>query len=106
MSLVFERIQTEGIAELSYLLGEMMKDRRRFRPDADVDKYIERRARRMFDLAHLRDAYSRGFNERCARALRAVDSANIYVSHEGGAQYGFETEKLHDGDTFTLGMRS
>src|SRR5204863_1143465 len=39
-----------------------------------------------------------------ARELRGrIESANIYVSHEGGAHYGFENEKVSDGDKFTLG---
>src|ERR1035437_6058080 len=37
--------------------------------------------------------------ELCAR----VESAKIFVSHEGGARYGFDHEKIKDGDTFKLG---
>src|SRR6266436_509383 len=61
MSLVFKTIQTEGIAELSYLVS--------------------------------------GSRELCAQ----LESAKIYASGEGGAEYGFAPEKLKDGDRFTFG---
>jgi arginine utilization protein RocB len=42
MSLVFERFQTEGIAELSYLLGDDEQGVAAvFDPTPDVEKYVE-----------------------------------------------------------------
>ena len=40
-----------------------------------------------------------GARELCAR----VETAKIFVSHEGGARYGFDHEKIKAGDTFKLG---
>ncbi|MGB7792699.1 MAG: hypothetical protein WBL39_15935, partial [Terrimicrobiaceae bacterium] len=40
-----------------------------------------------------------GSRELCDR----VASAKIYLSHEGDARYGFDYEKVKDGDSFTLG---
>src|SRR5207244_13605303 len=40
-----------------------------------------------------------GSRELCAR----LESATIFVSHEGDASYGFEHEKVKDGDEFTFG---
>ncbi|MGZ5002379.1 MAG: MBL fold metallo-hydrolase [Chthoniobacterales bacterium] len=105
MSLVFERFQTEGIAELSYLLGDDDEGIAAvFDPTPDVDKYIELAREKNVSITHIFETHIHadlvsGARELCAR----VDSAKIYVSHEGGANYGFETETLHDGDTFTFG---
>ncbi len=105
MSLVFERIQTEGIAELSYLLGDDDEGLAAvFDPTPDVEKYVALARDKNVSISHIFETHIHadlmsGARELCAR----VDSAKIYVSHEGGAEYGFETEKLHDGDTFTFG---
>ncbi|PYL15829.1 MAG: MBL fold metallo-hydrolase, partial [Verrucomicrobia bacterium] len=40
-----------------------------------------------------------GSRELCAR----LESAKIFVSHEGGAEYKFEVEKIKDADGFTFG---
>ncbi len=105
MSLVFERFQTEGIAELSYLLGDDDEGIAAvFDPTPDVDKYIELARDKGVSITHIFETHIHadlvsGARELCAR----VDSAKIFVSHEAGAKYGFETEKLHDGDTFSFG---
>ena len=68
MALVFERIQTEGIAELSYLLGDDSEGVAAvFDPTPDVEKYVELGAREEgFDHAHFRDAHPCGFGQRRA----------------------------------------
>ena len=105
MSLIFERIQTEGIAELSYLLGdESTGVAAVFDPTPDVEKYIELAREKNVSITHIFETHIHadlvsGARELCARA----DSAKIFASHEGGARYGFDTEKLKDGDTFTFG---
>ena len=35
--------------------------------------------------------------------MRALQSAKVFASHEGGARYGFDHEKLNEGDKFTFG---
>src|SRR5207245_11018481 len=40
-----------------------------------------------------------GSRKLCAR----LESAKIFASHEGGAEYKFEVEKIKDGDRFTFG---
>ncbi|MDQ6623974.1 MAG: MBL fold metallo-hydrolase, partial [Verrucomicrobiota bacterium] len=105
MSLVFERIQTEGIAELSYLLGDDDEGIAAvFDPTPDVEKYVEMAREKNVSITHIFETHIHadlvsGARELCAR----VDSARIFVSHEAGAQYGFPTEGLHDGDTFNFG---
>src|SRR4051794_6017024 len=101
MSLVFERLQTEGIAELSYLLGDDDEGIAAvFDPTPDVDKYIELAREKGVSITHIFETHIHADLMSGARELGArVDSAKIYASHEGGAEYGFETENLRDGDT-------
>lgn len=105
MSLVFERIQTEGLAELSYLIGDdsagvaAIVD-----PTADVDKYVRLAREHAVSVTHIFETHIHadlmsGARELCAR----LGSAKIFVSHEGGARYGFEGEAVQDGDRFEFG---
>ena len=105
MALVFERIQTEGIAELSYLLGDDSDGVAAvFDPTPDVDKYVEMARQKKVSITHIFETHIHadlmsGSRELCAR----VDSAKVYVSHEGDARYGFDHESIQDGDKFTFG---
>src|SRR5881392_4463308 len=105
MSLVFKTIQTEGIAELSYLIGDDDEGIAAvFDPRADCDVYIEAAREAGVAITHIFETHIHadlmsGSREVCAR----LESAKIYASHEGGASYGFEHEKVKDGDEFTFG---
>ncbi len=105
MSLIFERIQTDGIAELSYLVGDDSEGVAAiFDPTPDVEKYVQLARENSLSITHIFETHIHadlvsGARELCAR----VASAKIFASHEGGARYGFDTEKVKDGDTFTLG---
>src|SRR5438477_3770971 len=105
MSLVFKTVQTEGIAELSYVVGDDDEGIAAvFDPRPDVDVYIEMARNAGVAITHIFETHIHadlvsGSRELCAR----VKSAKIYVSHEGGASYGFEHEKVKDGDQFTFG---
>jgi len=105
MSLVFRTIQTEGIAELSYLVGDDDEGIAAvFDPRADCDVYIEAAREAGVAITHIFETHIHadlvsGSRELCAR----LDSAKIYASGEGGAEYGFDPEKIKDGDRFTFG---
>jgi len=105
MALVFERIQTEGIAELSYLIGDnsagvaAVVD-----PTPDVEKYLTLARQHAVSITHIFETHIHadlvsGARELCAR----LGSAKIFVSHEGGARYGFDGEAVSDGDRFEFG---
>lgn len=105
MSLVFERVQTEGIAELSYLVGDdsagvaAIVD-----PTPDVEKYLKLAREHAVSVTHIFETHIHadfvsGARELCAR----IGSARIFVSHEGGARYGFDAEAVNDGDRFEFG---
>jgi hydroxyacylglutathione hydrolase len=105
MSLVFKTIQTEGIAELSYLLGDDDEGVAAvFDSRPDIDVYIDMAREAKVSITHIFETHIHadlvsGSRELCAR----LDSAKIYVSSEGGAEYGFEHEEIRDGDEFTFG---
>src|SRR5881397_534335 len=96
MSLVFKTIQTEGIAELSYLVGDDDEGVAAvFDPRADCDVYIEASREAGVAITHIFETHIHadlvsGSRELCAR----LESAKIYASGEGGAEYGFEPEKI------------
>ena len=102
MSLVFKTIQTEGIAELSYLIGDDDEGVAAiFDPRADIDVYIDMAREAGVAITHIFETHIHadlvsGSRELCAR----VESAKIYNSSEGGAEYGFDREKVNDGDRF------
>jgi len=105
MSLVFKTIQTEGIAELSYLVGDDDEGVAAvFDPRADCDVYIEAARHAGVIITHIFETHIHadlisGSCELCAR----LETAKIYASGEGGAEYGFNPEKIKDGDRFEFG---
>ena len=105
MSLVFKTIQTEGIAELSYLIGDDDEGVAAvFDPRPDCDVYVDMARETGLAITHIFETHIHadlvsGSRELCAR----VESAKIFASNEGGAEYGFEHEKVNDGDRFTFG---
>jgi hydroxyacylglutathione hydrolase len=105
MALVFERIQTEGIAVLSYLVGDDAAGVAAvIDPTADVERFVNLAREKEVSITHIFETHIHadlvsGARELCAR----VQSAKMYLSHEGGARYGFDHEELHDGDAFTFG---
>jgi hydroxyacylglutathione hydrolase len=105
MSLVFKTIQTEGIAELSYLIGDDDEGVAAvFDPRPDCDVYVDMARKAGLAITHIFETHIHadlvsGSRELCAR----VESAKIFASNEGGAEYGFEHEEVNDGDRFTFG---
>ncbi len=74
MTMVFETVQTEGIAQLSYLMGDdqsgtaaVIDPRPQCRGLPSLG--ARKRSRRH---THLRDASPRGLHERCARTGRTA----------------------------------
>lgn len=105
MALIFERIHTGGIAQLSYLVGDDSEGVAAvFDPRADVDCYLQLAREKKLSITHIFETHIHadlvsGARELCAR----VETAKISVSQEGGARYGFDHEKIKAGDTFKLG---
>lgn len=106
MSLVFEQIQTPGIAVLSYLIGDDATGTAAiFDPCADADRYVTAARERQLAITHIFETHIHADLVSGARELRhrLDDQPKIYVSVEGGAKYDFPHEAVKDGDRFEIG---
>jgi hydroxyacylglutathione hydrolase len=104
-AVIFETVRTDGLAHLSYLIGDrssgraVVIDSRR-----DVDIYLELARRHHLTITdtvetHIHADFVSGGRQLAAR----TGTAKIHVSVEGGAHYGFVHEPLHDGSRLKLG---
>ncbi|MCA9224215.1 MAG: MBL fold metallo-hydrolase, partial [Planctomycetales bacterium] len=105
MTMVFQRVQTQGIAQLSYLIGDDATGTATvIDPRPNVEVYLE--LARQFDVSithvfetHIHADFMSGARELVSR----LGSAKLFASGEGGADYGFDVSKVHDGDRFDFG---
>jgi hydroxyacylglutathione hydrolase len=105
MSLILERVLTEGIALLSYLIGDDSSGTAAvIDPRPDVDVYLERARQRNLSITHVFETHIHADFMSGARELAArTGTAQVYASHEGGASYGYEHQPVRHGDTFEFG---
>ncbi|RYD23709.1 MAG: MBL fold metallo-hydrolase [Verrucomicrobiaceae bacterium] len=105
MSLIFERIHTEGIAELSYLLGDDSTGTAAvFDPTVDVEQYLSLARKHGVSITHIFETHIHADLVSGACELkRRTGTAEIHVSKEGGAKYGFPHKGVSDGDRFEFG---
>jgi hydroxyacylglutathione hydrolase len=105
MSVIFERVHTEGIAQLSYLIGDSSTGQAAVidpRPDCDV--YLDLCKQHGVAITHIFETHIHADFLSGSRELsRRLGSVPIYVSHAGDVEYGFETEKAEDGQVFEFG---
>src|SRR5438045_8976932 len=105
MSLVFKTIQTEGIAELSYLVGDDDEGVAAvFDPRADCDVYIEAARQAGVAITHIFETHIHadlvsGSRELCAQ----LETAKIYASGEGGEGNGLSLGKTKMGGGLEFG---
>ncbi|MFX0546219.1 MBL fold metallo-hydrolase [Roseovarius sp. S1116L3] len=106
MTLRFEQILADGVAECSYILGDdaahvcAVVD-----PRPDVEIYLEAARRFGMAITHVFETHIHADFLSGARELvdRLGGQAQLYVSEEAGAEYGFDHEPVRDGDEFTFG---
>ncbi len=105
MALIFERIQTEGIAELSYLVGDDSEGVAAvIDPRADVEIYLQLAREHKVAITHAFETHIHADLVSGARELSARSgTAKGHASVEGGAQYGFDVKPVRDGDRFEFG---
>ncbi|MEX0875935.1 MAG: rhodanese-like domain-containing protein [Phycisphaerales bacterium] len=107
MALRLEQILTEGIAQISYLIGDDSTGTAAvIDPRPDVDIYL--RLAREYGLSithvfetHIHADFVSGIHE---LVDRLGGSAQKFVSAEGGAKYGFKYKPVHDRDGFEFGQ--
>jgi len=105
VTMVFETIQTAGIAELSYLLGDdgsqtaVVVD-----PRPNVEIYVELARKHGVAITHILETHIHADFMSGSQELKLrLGSAEIYASGEGDAHYNFPIQKIHDGDRFEFG---
>lgn len=106
MSLVFETISTEGIAVLSYLIGDDGQGTAAvIDPCADVDRYIELAREKKVAITHIFETHIHADLVSGSRELqeRLGGDAKLMVSVEGGPAYDFPHTGVKDGDRFEFG---
>jgi len=104
-AVVFETVRTDGLAHLSYLIGDRSSGRAAvIDPRRDVDVYLELAGRRGLTITHAVETHIHADFVSGSRELAArTGTARIHVSVEGGAHYGFAHEPLRHGSRVDLG---
>ena len=107
MALIFERIQTAGIAELSYLFGDDSKGIAAvIDPRADVEVYVDLARKHSVSITHVFETHIHADLVSGARELAdRTGTAEVYVSGEAGARYGFKPKRIKHGDKFEFGCQ-
>lgn len=105
MSMVVETVFTEGLAQLSYLIGDKVTGRATvIDPRRDVEVYIELARKHKLTITHALETHIHAdFVSGCRELADRTGTAKVFLSAEGGAEYGFPHEKLRDGDKIDLG---
>jgi hydroxyacylglutathione hydrolase len=105
MALVFERIVTEGLGDLSYMIGDDAKGMAAvIDPQADVDVYIALARQHKLAISHIFHTHIHEDFMSGARELSArVGGVGIYNGAETAEPYGYEHQPLNDGAQFDLG---
>jgi hydroxyacylglutathione hydrolase len=105
MSMVIETVFTDGIAQMSYLVGDKATGKAAvIDPTRDVERYVELARKHKLTITHALETHIHadfvsGARELCDR----TGTAKPCLSVEGGAEYGFKVEPLKDGDRIDLG---
>src|SRR5207247_10286295 len=96
MSLVFETIQTEGLAELSYLVGDDEEGIAAvFDPRADGEIYLELARAKNVAITHIFETHIHADLVSGARELYGrVAMAKIDVSHNGASIHAKRDERV------------
>ncbi|MEQ8397920.1 MBL fold metallo-hydrolase [Thalassobaculum sp.] len=106
MTVRFEQILTDGVATCSYFLGdEATGTAAVVDPRPDVEVYLERARHYGLAITHVFESHIHADFLSGARELveRLGGAAELCVSVEGGAEYGFKHRPIRDGDRFRFG---
>ena len=105
MTMVFEKIQTAGIAQLSYLIGDDSSQTAAVvDPRPNVEVYLELSRKHGVSITHIFETHIHAdFMSGSRELAERLGTAKIYASGEGNAQYDFLVEKIYHGEQFEFG---
>ncbi|MDF1813027.1 MAG: MBL fold metallo-hydrolase [Verrucomicrobiales bacterium] len=105
MALTFKQIHTEGIALLSYIVGDDTTGTAAvFDPRPDPVIYLNEARKMGVTITHIFETHIHADFMSGSRELALqTPGSKIFVSEEGDADYQFEHHTLRDGDRFTFG---
>ncbi len=104
-SMIFETVFTEGVAHLSYLIGDKATGKAAvIDPRRDVEVYIELARKHKLSITHAIETHNHAdFVSGCRELADRTGTAKVYLSSEGGTRYGYAHERLRNGDRIDLG---
>lgn len=108
MSLVFERVVSEGIGDISYIIGDKATGLAAvIDPRPDCDAYIQLAREHNITIrhiiqTHIHEDFVSGVRQLAAR----VGNAIIHAGHSDEDTYGYELNQLREGDKIDLGLIS
>jgi hydroxyacylglutathione hydrolase len=104
-AVIFETVRTDGLAHLSYLIGDQLSGRAAvIDPRRDVEVYLELAHRHRLTITHAVETHIHADFVSGTRELAArTGTANVHVSVEGGAHYCFDHKPLRNGSRIELG---
>ncbi|MFJ9553865.1 rhodanese-like domain-containing protein [Nocardiopsis sp. NPDC101807] len=104
--MLLERVYDDDLAQASYLIGcQARGEAVVVDPRRDIAEYLDLARRHGMRIVAVTETHIHADYLSGTRELAAATGATAYVSGEGGEdwQYGFEAERLLDGDTVTVG---
>ena len=104
--MLLERIYDEDLSQAGYFIGcQAQKEALVVDPRRDIQVYLDLAAHHGMTITAVAETHIHADFLSGTRELAAATDATAYVSGEGGEdwQYGFEAERLHDGESIQLG---
>ena len=104
--MLLERIYDEDLSQAGYFIGcQAQKEALVVDPRRDIQVYLDLAAHHGMTITAVAETHIHADFLSGTRELSAATGATAYVSGEGGEdwQYGFEAERLHDGESIQLG---
>ena len=104
--MLFTRIYDEDLAQASYFIGcQATGEATVVDPRRDIEIYLDEAENNGMKITAVTETHIHADYLSGSRELAEVTGAMLYLSDEGDAEwkYGFEGERLHDGDEIRVG---
>jgi hydroxyacylglutathione hydrolase len=104
--MLFERIYDEDLAQASYFIGcQATGQAAVIDPRRDAQVYLDKATQNGMEITAVTETHIHADYLSGSRELAAATGAMLYLSDEGNEdwKYGFEGERLHDGDEIRVG---